>query len=110
MLFPPEHVEMIKKGLKTQSRRKWIRRMVKRDVIYKVKTQLLSNSYHCKIRVLDVRLERLGDMTDLDAMKTGGCTLEEYKRVWSAKNGEWDPDLLVHVVDFQLVKEELLTY
>jgi len=106
MLFIHEHVELIKKGIKTQTRRKWKLRMVKPNGIYKVKTQLMSKAHHCMIRVNNVRMERLGDMTDQDAIKAGGCTLEAYKRVWTARNGEWDPELLLQVVDFQLVKEE----
>jgi hypothetical protein len=51
-------------------------------------------------------MERLGDMTPRDAFKEGGYSLDEYKKLWIDINGEWDPDLMVHVIDFELISEE----
>ncbi len=111
MLFKPEHVEMIKNGTKTQTRRNWKRRMVKvydpehpeRGGIYKVKTQMLSKDHHCKIRVTDVRREMLYGLTLEDAKKEGYNSIEEYEKVWEEINGSFD-NIWVYVVDFELVK------
>jgi hypothetical protein len=102
MLFKPEHIKMIKEGKKTQTRRNWKRRMVKKDGIYKVKTQMLSKEYHCKIKVKDVYKQRLKDIGFCDAVKEGGYSVEEYKEVWERINGSWDDNMEVYVIDFEL--------
>lgn len=103
ILFKPCHVEMIKAGAKTQTRRVWKRPRAKVGSIHKVKTVMLSKDYHCKIRILDVRRERLGDISEDDARAEGGYTVAEYIEIWKAINGVFDPDQLVYVVDFEVV-------
>ncbi|OPY24958.1 MAG: hypothetical protein A4E26_00073 [Methanobacterium sp. PtaU1.Bin097] len=105
MLFKPEHVEMIKNGTKTQTRRNWKRRMVKPGGIYKVKTEMLSKDYHCKIKVTDVRKEMLYGLTVEDAQKEGYNSIEEYEKVWESINGSFD-NICVYVIDFELLKGE----
>lgn len=95
---------MIKNRTKTQTRRIWKKRRAKPGSIHKVKTNFLSTDYHCKIHILDVRMERLGDITPEDADREGGYTVDEYKKVWTDINGSWQPDLEVYVVDFELVE------
>lgn len=103
MLFKPEHIEMIKKGEKTQTRRNWKKRMAKKDGIYKVKTQMLSKEYHCKIKVTkDPYKQRLGDINTYDALEEGGYTLNEYKEIWESINGSWDDEMEVDVIEFEL--------
>lgn len=104
ILFTPNHVEMIKAGEKTQSRRIWKRPRAKVGSIHLVKTELFSKEHHCRIRILDVRRELLGNITEDDARAEGGYSISEYIEVWREINGVFDPDQLVYVVDFEVVK------
>lgn len=103
ILFTPNHVEMIKAGEKTQTRRIWKRPRAKVGAVHLVKTELFSKEHHCKIRILDVRLEPLGAVSEEDARAEGGYTVAEYIEVWREINGDFDPDQLVYVVDFEVV-------
>jgi hypothetical protein len=103
ILFTPHHVEMIKAGEKTQTRRIWKRPRAKVGAVHLVKTELFSREHHCKIRILDVRRELLGNITEDDARAEGGYSISEYIQVWEAINGVFDPDQLVYVVTFEVV-------
>ena len=107
MLFTPEHVEMIKKGVKTQTRRDWKKRMVKVGGVYKVKTKMLSKDYHCKIMVDNIRQELLKRISEEDAKKEGCKDVWEYFLVWSKINKRWNGDLCVYVIDFHLVERSI---
>jgi hypothetical protein len=104
MLFKPEHVEMIKTGKKTATRRNWKRQMVKVGGIYFIKTKMLSKKNYGKIKVLDVYREDLCDMDDNDAKKEGYNTLGEFVDVWRKINGTWDSNQKVYVIDFEVIK------
>jgi len=58
------------------------------------------------IRVNAVYQQHLGDMTEADAKKEGGYTLEEFKKVFeTVTKSTWDDDLIVWVVEFKMKKE-----
>jgi hypothetical protein len=103
ILFKPYHVEEIIAGRKTQTRRIWKRPRAKVGAVHLVKTELFSKEYHCKIRIIDVRRERLGNISEDDARAEGGYTVAEYIEVWREINGVWNPDQLVYVVDFEVI-------
>lgn len=106
MLFKPNHVKMIQNGTKTQTRRAWKKKMVAWGGTYQVKTQMMKKGYHCLILVNNIRKERLGDISEEDAMKEGGYTVEEYINIFdkiNKKNGGWNPDLEVYVIDFEVI-------
>lgn len=102
MLFKQEHIPMILNGRKTQTRRNWKRQMVKVDGIYKVKTQMLSKEYYCKIKVTKVWKQKLGKMRA--SIYEGYDTLQEYIDIWTKINGSWNPEMEVYVIDFEVVK------
>ena len=109
ILFQDEHVQPILRGRKTQTRRMGKKRW-NIGAVHLAKTQMLSTFYFAKIKIRNVRKERLGDMSELDALKEGGYTIEEYKRVFdriNKKNGGYDPDLMVWVIDFELAYTDL---
>lgn len=55
--------------------------------------------------VARVYTQRLGDMTEEDARKEGGYTLEEFKKVWEEINETpWNPDEVVYVYEFERVE------
>lgn len=108
LLFKEWHMKAIQKGEKTQTRRVWKEsyNKPKKGSIHQAKTCLICKEYYfAKLEILDVYQERLGDITPEDALKEGGYTVEEFKRIWIGINGEWNPDLMVWVVEFKSVPD-----
>lgn len=103
MLFRNEHIEQIRAGEKTATRRTWDRRHVRPGGTYIASTEMFTSHTEadCYIRVTDIRIERLGDMTETDAQAEGGYSLEEFREVWRDINGGWDPAIDVYVVEFE---------
>jgi len=104
--FKQDHISMIKQGRKVQTRRTWkdeYARKMKPGTILDVKVNRYSGPVYCQIRLLDLNKERLGDITEPDAHKEGGYTIETYKQAWEEINGAWNPDALVYVVTFEVV-------
>lgn len=104
MLFKPEHKEMIIKGTKTATRRAWKKPMVKAGGIYKAKLKMLSKDYFAKIKVNAVYRQGLYFMTDEDAKKEGYKNMEDFSNIWIKINGKWNPNLIVYVIEFEVVK------
>jgi uncharacterized protein YqfB (UPF0267 family) len=101
------HPEMILRGQKTQTRRIGTKRW-NVGAVHLAKTQMLSKQYFSKIRITNIREERLGYITLEDAQKEGCKSVEEYIDIWKWINkGVWDPELIVWVIDFELVYSDL---
>lgn len=105
MLFKKEHIEMIKKGKKTVTRRIWKRNMVKRGNVYMANTEMFVKREDCTcfIKVTDVFHQPLWHMRDIDAEHEGYDNMREFREVWEEINGEgsWDPKQTVTVVEFE---------
>jgi len=101
LIFRREHVELICRGLKTQTRRRH-RYRLKAGKIYDVKLNWVKKT-GLKILITRVYTQRLGDMSEEEALKEGGYTLEEFKKVWERINGSWNPDEVVVVYEFRLI-------
>lgn len=78
ILFKDEHVEPILNGTKTQTRRLWKSKRAKIRSIHLAKTVMLSKEFFAKLHILDVRRERLGDITQEAARAEGYSSREEY--------------------------------
>lgn len=107
MLFQPEHLKLIKKGKKTQTRRIWKRKMVKEGGVYAAHNSekgIFQRKEDAPffIRVKKVWKEQLGDISESDAIAEGAKNREEFKRVWKQINGSWDPEQEVFVVKFEV--------
>lgn len=102
MLFKPYHIDMIKSGIKTETRRNWKRKMAKKGGIYPVQTRMFQPKKECElIKAKYVFQQRLGDMTEEEAQREGGYTLSQFKETFEKINGFWDDDLVVYVVGFE---------
>jgi len=108
MLFQAEHIEQIRRGEKTQTRRLWESRQAKPGSVHIASTELFTShdEANCYIRIEDVWTELLREMTVADADAEGGYTLAEFKQVWRDINGVWDPGQEVTVVEFEYVGRE----
>lgn len=103
ILFKPYHIFPILIGLKTETRRTWEKPRVKIGSIQKAKTRMISKAYFARLRILAVYQQRLGDMTEQDAYEEGGYTLEGYKQAFQKIYGEWDENMIVYVVKFEVI-------
>jgi hypothetical protein len=83
LLFKPEHVEPILKGLKTQTRRIWKKPRVLVGSTQKAKTVMLSKEYFALLKITGLHHEVFQCLTEEDAKAEGGYTKESYlKKFW----------------------------
>lgn len=94
---------MILRGDKTQTRRIWKKPMAKEGSLHFAKRRLFSDDWFARLRILKVREQRLGDMTEDEFRAEGYSRFEEFRAIWEMINGSWDPDLVVTVIEFEVV-------
>jgi len=75
-------------------------------------TEIVNGKHHAPkvvVQVEDVKVCKLGELTDEDARAEGYQSVEELKAVWSLwVGGEWDPEQTVKVIRFKLLSHEVL--
>lgn len=108
MLFKERHIEQIRSGSKTVTRREWSDGHGRPRVgsIHMAATELFTShdEADCYIRILDVYDEALGEMTDEDAQKEGDySSVESFRSGYEDVYGEgaWDDEKVVTVVEFE---------
>lgn len=102
MLFKKHHIDKILHGQKTMTRR-----LSKRQYHVGSKQGIRSQWFQKSIaHILITRRfkQRLGDINLEDVKKEGYSSLEEFRKVWTEINGSWDPNIVVTVYEFQVVK------
>lgn len=107
LLFQPEHIDKIRNGTKTATRRDWSDNYnpPTLESIQIAATHLFTSEENadCYVKINQVYDQQLGEMTPEDALKEGGYSAEEFKQVWKDINGSWDPTKLVTVVEFEYI-------
>jgi hypothetical protein len=58
------------------------------------------------IVVESIHEEPLGELTPEDADAEGGYTVEEFKDLWAEMHGEWNPDQMVYVVEYETFEDD----
>lgn len=101
--FRLKHLQPILDGTKKQTSRKGIEPKI-REGGYAYVT--IWEPKVAKIKISKIERKRLSDFTEEDARREGGYTLEEFKKVWEEIHGKgsWEPDLVVSVIHFDLLK------
>lgn len=95
--FSKAHADAIVKGIKTQTSRKAKDPRLQSGVT--VRAQV---THFADLEIADVHRKRLGDFDDEDARREGGYTLDEFKEIWKALHGTWNPNESVYVIRFRL--------
>lgn len=110
LLFKPHHIEQIRAGEKTVTRRVWAENYARPNVgsVQAAVTDMFTtlDEADCFIGIADIRQEPLGEMSDADAQKEGDYeSVAEFREAWEDINGEgsWDPEQVVDVVAFEYI-------
>ncbi|PSP88627.1 ASCH domain-containing protein [Halobacteriales archaeon QS_4_69_34] len=109
LLFQPKHIESIRAGEKTATRRDWAEghnRPAVGSIQMAVRELFTSDAAcDCYIEIEAVYRQSLGAMDEADARAEGGYTLAEFRDAWQEINGDgaWDENLVVDVVEFRYV-------
>ncbi len=105
MLFQRTMVEPILKGLKTETRRIWKRCMVKEHNIYKARTDYSKNGVFALLQITYIKRELLNNINENDLKKEGYNSMHAFKREWVKLYGTWDPNTLIYVIGFKVIKQ-----
>ncbi len=105
MIFTKKHLEMIRKGKKTETRRIWKVPHVKVGGEYGTRTSRREKEAgNPRIRVIEMHKELLRDMCGMDAIHEGCESLDRFKGIWEGLHGEWDEKQEVTVIRFEVVE------
>lgn len=95
--FSKAHADAITEGVKTQTSRKAKDPRLQPGVT--VRAQI---THFADLEIADVYRKKLGDFDDEDARREGGYSLNEFKEVWKALHGTWNPNESVYIIRFRL--------
>ena len=102
LLFKKQFISKIRENKKTQTRR------LKQPRVKIGKTYSLRSSYTKilpeKILITDIFQQYLGEISQEDIRKEGFEDLNEFKDIWREIYGNYDPEELIWVVEFQYVE------
>lgn len=95
--FSKIHADAIVREIKTQTSRKTKDPRIRPGLM--VRAQV---THFADLEITDLYRKKLRDFDDEDAKREGGYTLDQFKEVWKALHGEWNPDESVYVIRFRL--------
>lgn len=104
-LFQKHHIDMIRAGNKTQTRRNHKAPRARLDSVHQCRTELFGRP-HCHIHIIRVWQERLGDISREDAINEGGYDRDDYiSGLIEMHKGKLTVDSLIWCYEFELVEE-----
>lgn len=107
ILFQPEHIDAIRAGAKTETRRTWDPEYPRPTPgsIRGAVTELFveRDTIDCWLRIEGVHQEPLGALDAAAADAEGGYTVAEFRNVWRDLHSAWHPEQIVDVVGFEYV-------
>lgn len=105
MIFTEQHLQKVKAGTKTQTRRAKPISEIRYNTgtVYRA-TQggqaMFTPIEDCElfVKVTDMYEEQLGDITPQDCQREGGYTKSEFISLWKNLHGTWNPNQTVTVL------------
>ena len=97
--FSKKHADDILVGRKTQTSRKGVYPNIKPGRIVRA-----AITHFADLEIVDVHRKKLGDFDESDAQREGGYTLDQFKQVWKGLHGGWNPNEVVSIIRFRLVR------
>lgn len=97
--FSRAHADGILRGTKTQTARKSKDPKIQPGAIVRG-----AITHFADLEIVDVQRKRLGDFDEDDAWREGGYTLKEFKDIWRDLHGDWNPDEIVYVIRFEMMR------
>ena len=99
LTFGLAQAEPVLKGMKTQITQKNAPDpKIKPGAIIKA---TVFEPHFTNLRIVSVERKRLKYLTNEDAKNEGGFTLEQFKKQWKEKHGEWNENELVYIIHFE---------
>jgi ParB/RepB/Spo0J family partition protein len=99
MSFNHRHYKAVVAGKKTQSTRRRLDPGVHEGVVVRAAVV-----HFADLEIEQVVRKRLADITAEDAEQEGGYTPEQFKEYWARVYGSWQPDEMVYVVQFKVLR------
>jgi ParB family chromosome partitioning protein len=99
MLFNHRHYRAVLEGSKTQSTRRKPDPTIQPGTIVRAAV-----NHFADLEVTAVVRKRLGEISEADARREGGYSLAEFKEYWRRVHGEWNPDELVTLIQFEVAR------
>jgi ParB family chromosome partitioning protein len=99
IVFNHRHYKAVVEGVKTQTTRRRPDPQIQEGTIVRAAV-----SHFADLEVTRVKRKRLGEFTESDARREGGYTLAEFRDYWRRVNGEWNPDEVVYLIEFEVAR------
>jgi ParB family chromosome partitioning protein len=58
------------------------------------------------LRITGIERKRLKYFDEQDAKREGGYTLQEFRKIWKERYGDWEEDQLVYIIRFEKVEQQ----
>ena len=102
MMFKRDLLEKILSGSKTQTRRLHTKTL-RKGKIYALKKKWIENTGKY-IRITKFYEQKLSEITQEEIIKEGFSNLEEFRDTWIRINGNWEPETIVKVYEFEIAE------
>jgi len=103
MIFSKDHIEKIRDGTKTQTRR--LKSNYKIGRSYAVQPGRGKRAIpDMRIEILDIWQEKLGEISEEDCREEGYNSSDEYREIWAKINKKYEPDQVVYAIKFRMCR------